>query len=244
MERTVNIKNVLIYALRKWYIMIVSMLAGGVLMGVYRFVKASRTVVKDEATGEVIGKLALSAVLKSAVKGVAIGIILGLAIYLCIMAVKYIYSKYMLDADMLKECFGYFNISNIYVNTAGKKFDRFLDRLEGCGNAVNLEKEYELIAAKIQVLAEDTSKPIMITGTVGIEDIQTICDNVRKNLPTGQLKVSAEPNPVYDADATLNLKYCSVIIVEAKNRSDIREVARLAEILKQSRATVLGTIIE
>ena len=28
MERTVNIKNVLIYALRKWYIMIVSMLAG------------------------------------------------------------------------------------------------------------------------------------------------------------------------------------------------------------------------
>lgn len=174
--------------------------------------------------------------------GALLGIIL-MCIWLCI---EYIFSKKLKDEQDLVGRYGFY-ILGVFNDINTKQQDlinRLLDKWAGIRRDQNTEDEYRLIAAKIQM--SENKQPmhhLMVTGTLPFETLQEVEAKLKSFLPAEQYEIHAAENLAYNSDVLTQIKQYEIILAEKKSVSDVREVEKLAEVLKVSEVHVVGAIV-
>lgn len=176
------------------------------------------------------------------IMGALLGIVL-VCIWLCI---KYIFSKKLKDEQDLVGRYGFY-ILGVFNDINTKQQDlinRLLDKWAGIRRDQNTEDEYRLIAAKIQM--SENKQPmhhLMVTGTLPFETLQDVEAKLKSFLPAEQYEIHAAENLAYNSDVLTQIKQYEIVLVEKKDVSDVREVEKLAEVLKVSEVHVVGAIV-
>lgn len=162
---------------------------------------------------------------------------------------QFFFCKKLRNENELKERYGYRILSNLYTPT-GKTgvIDQMLNRMAGYGKKPDEDREYALAAAGIQVMtseekSETGKRQVLITGTVDLSVITGVCEQIQKSLPADQYELCPVSNPVYTAEAMLQIRQKDIVLVEAKDISNRQEISRLAELLKAGKARVVGAIL-
>ena len=83
----------------------------------------------------------------------------------------------------------------------------------------------------------------MVTGTLPFETLQEVEAKLKSVLPAEQYEIHAAENLAYNSDVLTQIKQYEIVLAEKKNISDVREVEKLAEVLKVSEVHVVGAIV-
>lgn len=183
------------------------------------------------------------------VKFAVLGAFLGAFCVCGVIFLQYIFYKKLRGADELRERFGVRVLGSLYMPDGKKNaaVDRLLDKLSGEGQPVDAAKEYDLIAAGLQVMSREQTgtqpKRIMVTGTVSGDTLQEICAQLQKLLPENQYQLWAAENPAYNAQALRQIREGEILLVEAKGGSEKKEIGKLIELLNAGKAQVIGAVI-
>ena len=175
-----------------------------------------------------------------------IGALLGIILVCIWLCIKYIFSKKLKDEQDLVGRYGFY-ILGVFNDINTKQQDlinRLLDKWAGIRRDQNTEDEYRLIAAKIQM--SENKQPmhhLMVTGTLPFETLQGVEAKLKSFLPAEQYEIHAAENLAYNSDVLTQIKQYEIVLAEKKNVSDVREVEKLAEILKVSEVHVVGAIV-
>ena len=175
-----------------------------------------------------------------------IGALLGIILVCIWLCIEYIFSKKLKDEQDLVGRYGFY-ILGVFNDINTKQQDlinRLLDKWAGIRRDQNTEDEYRLIAAKIQM--SENKQPmhhLMVTGTLPFETLQDVEAKLKSFLPAEQYEIHAAENLAYNSDVLTQIKQYEIVLAEKKNVSDVREVEKLAEILKVSEVHVVGAIV-
>ena len=175
-----------------------------------------------------------------------IGALLGIILVCIWLCIKYIFSKKLKDEQDLVGRYGFY-ILGVFNDINTKQQDlinRLLDKWAGISRDQNTEDEYRLIAAKIQI--SENKQPmhhLMVTGTLPFETLQEVEAKLKSFLPAEQYEIHAAENLAYNSDVLTQVKQYEIVLAEKKSVSDVREVEKLAEILKVSEVDVVGAIV-
>lgn len=175
-----------------------------------------------------------------------IGALLGV-VFVCIgLYLKYIFNRKLRDEQDLMARSGFY-ILGVFNDINTKQQDlinRLLDKWAGIKKDQNTEDEYRLIAAKIQLSeSKQPTHHLMVTGTLPFETLQEVEAKLKNFLPVEQYEIHAAENLAYNSDVLTQIKQYEIVLAEKKNVSDVREVEKLAEILKVSEVDVVGAIV-
>lgn len=175
-----------------------------------------------------------------------IGALLGV-VFVCIgLYLKYIFNRKLRDEQDLMARSGFY-ILGVFNDINTKQQDlinRLLDKWAGIKKDQNTEDEYRLIAAKIQL--SENKQPmhhLMVTGTLPFETLQEVEAKLKSFLPAEQYEIHAAENLAYNSDVLTQIKQYEIVLAEKKSVSDVREVEKLAEVLKVSEVHVVGAIV-
>lgn len=175
-----------------------------------------------------------------------IGALLGIILVCIWLCIEYIFSKKLKDEQDLVGRYGFY-ILGVFNDINTKQQDlinRLLDKWAGIRRDQNAEDEYRLIAAKIQM--SENKQPmhhLMVTGTLPFETLQDVEAKLKSFLPAEQYEIHAAENLAYNSDVLTQIKQYEIVLVEKKDVSDVREVEKLAEVLKVSEVHVVGAIV-
>lgn len=175
-----------------------------------------------------------------------IGALLGIILVCIWLCIKYIFSKKLKDEQDLVGRYGFY-ILGVFNDINTKQQDlinRLLDKWAGIRRDQNTEDEYRLIAAKIQM--SENKQPmhhLMVTGTLPFETLQEVETKLKSFLPAEQYEIHAAENLAYNSDVLTQVKQYEIVLVEKKDTSDVREIEKLAEVLKVSEVHVVGAIV-
>lgn len=175
-----------------------------------------------------------------------IGALLGIILVCIWLCIKYIFSKKLKDEQDLVGRYGFY-ILGVFNDINAKQQDlinRLLDKWAGIRRDQNTEDEYRLIAAKIQM--SESKQPmhhLMVTGTLPFETLQGVEAKLKSFLPAEQYEIHAAENLAYNSDVLTQVKQYEIVLAEKKDVSDVREVEKLAEVLKVSEVHVVGAIV-
>ena len=175
-----------------------------------------------------------------------IGALLGIILVCIWLCIEYIFSKKLKDEQDLVGRYGFY-ILGVFNDINTKQQDlinRLLDKWAGIRRDQNTEDEYRLIAAKIQM--SENKQPmhhLMVTGTLPFETLQGVEAKLKSFLPAEQYEIHAAENLAYNSDVLTQIKQYEIVLAEKKSVSDVREVEKLAEILKVSEVHVVGAIV-
>lgn len=175
-----------------------------------------------------------------------IGALLGIILVCIWLCIEYIFSKKLKDEQDLVGRYGFY-ILGVFNDINTKQQDlinRLLDKWAGIRRDQNAEDEYRLIAAKIQM--SENKQPahhLMVTGTLPFETLQEVESKLKSFLPAEQYEIHAAENLAYNSDVLTQIKQYEIVLVEKKDVSDVREVEKLAEVLKVSEVHVVGAIV-
>ena len=175
-----------------------------------------------------------------------IGALLGIILVCIWLCIEYIFSKKLKDEQDLVGRYGFY-ILGVFNDINTKQQDlinRLLDKWAGIRRDQNAEDEYRLIAAKIQM--SENKQPahhLMVTGTLPFETLQEVESKLKSFLPAEQYEIHAAENLAYNSDVLTQIKQYEIVLAEKKSVSDVREVEKLAEILKVSEVHVVGAIV-
>ena len=175
-----------------------------------------------------------------------IGALLGIILVCIWLCIEYIFSKKLKDEQDLVGRYGFY-ILGVFNDINTKQQDlinRLLDKWAGIRRDQNTEDEYRLIAAKIQM--SENKQPmhhLMVTGTLPFETLQDVEAKLKSFLPAEQYEIHAAENLAYNSDVLTQIKQYEIVLAEKKNVSDVREVEKLAEVLKVSEVHVVGAIV-
>lgn len=207
---------------------------------------------KNDELNEENGKLeeemkpkAVRAGMGSIVKSAVLGAFLGAFIICGCAFLQYFFYKKLRGAEELKERYGYYILGDLYRPKQKKSgpIDRLLDKWADYAEPVDTEEEYRLIAARIRMASDKASLKLMVTGTVDPALLEQVCQKLKGLLPDGSYSVCAEANLTYNASAMEEVKQYAVVLVEAADVSDKREVAKLVEVLQISKVEVVGAVV-
>jgi len=194
-----------------------------------------------------VEKITVSVSIKDVVKFAILGAIAGGCVICGIAFLQYFVESKLRRGEELKERYGVRVLGDYHVAKQKRNLiDRMLDRWAGIPGCVDAEKEAALTAAKIQILApvEEGKKRIVVTGTVSSDALDPVGTSLRASLPVDRYEICVLPNPVYDANALLQIKDAIVVMVEACGVSDKRHIAELMDILRAGKANVLGVVLQ
>lgn len=183
---------------------------------------------------------------KDIVKYAVLGSIAGAFVVCGIAFIQYFFYKQIRNAEELKERYGVRVLADLYAPSPKKnKIDTLLDRMNGFHGDVNPDQEYSLAAAGIHVMLpeKDDTQKIVVTGTVDQKILEEVCAGLDRQLPKAKYQLCLLSNPVYNAEAMLQIASYPVVWVEARTISDRREVNRLAELFQNSNTTVIGAVM-
>lgn len=200
-----------------------------------------------DANGEPIPiKIQTSINIKSFIKYGLIGAFLGAFVVCGCAFLQYLFTKYLHNANELKERFKVHILGTLYTPANGKKrnvVDRALDNLSGYPQLIDEAAEYELIAARIQLFATEQSYRLMITGSVDLNKLEQVADKLKKLLPSEKFFIDAAANPVYDPESMLLLRQNTIVLVESIQTSDKKEITKLVELIHNGNAPIIGAVV-
>lgn len=187
-------------------------------------------------------KISIGSIIKYAVIGSLLGgfIVFGIVFLQCIL-----YKK-LRSAKELSERYKLNVFGSLYVlpkSEKHNKIDKVIDKLSGYSYTIDEKMQYMIISSAIQVMSSEKDEEIILTGTVDKEMIYNICDKLSEFLPKEKYKLSAVINPVYDPESLLKIKQHTVILLEAKDISDKREIDKLSGLLHAGKAEILGAVM-
>lgn len=175
-----------------------------------------------------------------------IGALLGIILVCIWLCIKYIFSKKLKDEQDLVGRYGFY-ILGVFNDINTKQQDlinRLLDKWAGIRRDQNTEDEYRLIAAKIQMSeSKQPAHHLMVTGTLPFKTLQEVESKLKSFLPAEQYEIHAAENLAYNSDVLTQVKQYEIVLVEKKDASDVREIEKLAEVLKVSEVHVVGAIV-
>lgn len=184
---------------------------------------------------QTLGKRELA---KSAVIGGIAGGFLGVIMLL----LWYLFNGKLQQFAELERIYGYYLLGAVYESRKGAGLiSHLLDVWEGHLPKTDVKKEYDLIAAHIEVLNDSKNWKIALTGTAAGEKIKAVAEQLEKYLPE-RYTVKTMPNPVYDAESLRHIREYALIVVEEKNVSQKKEIAKLTNLLLLGKAEVQGAI--
>ena len=159
----------------------------------------------------------------------------------------YFFRRRISGANELKNQYGIAVLGSICPPPAGRKkgIDRLLDRMIDASPKISIEKQYELIAARIQVLGNSGNgkRNIFITGTIDTEQIRPVFQQLQKFFSQEETDINLLPNPLYNSETFLRNEKNDVIIIEQKDGTYRKEIEKLATLLLECKAKVLGAIV-
>lgn len=175
-----------------------------------------------------------------------IGAVLGAFAVCGCACLQYLFTKHLHNPGDLKDRFGVRILGSLYTTDDGSKknfIDKFIDRMSGIPQQVDAKNEYSLAASEIRLLSHDAQTAIMVTGSVEMGAIEHVAGILKEMLPSEQFTVRAASNPVYDPDSMLLLKEYSVVLVESIKYSNKNEIAKLCELIRSSKSSVIGAVV-
>ncbi|MCI8567485.1 MAG: hypothetical protein HFI39_14455 [Lachnospiraceae bacterium] len=216
-EEEIDLKELCIFALRKWKLLLGMTLAGALILGIFQ----------------------------STLSYALIGALLGAFCGAGLLFMQYIFSPKLRNAKELKEQYGYYILSDLSRPESAQAgpFEKLLDRWAGYTSEWEEEKEYRLIAARIQMAVETTPVALMVTGTAKAQLLHEAGERLKALLPKETFRVCTEENITYNEQALTQVRQYAVVLVEEAGESDRQEIAKLVEVLRISKVKVVGVMV-
>lgn len=185
--------------------------------------------------------VSMSDIVKNAVIGAFVGVFIVCA-WLC---VRYLFGKKMKDEQDLLGRYGYYILGNFYSANPKQKdgINRLLDKWAGIRRNQDEDEEYRLVAAKIRMSRDEQPVRLMVTGTLPVETLEQVGKTLEHLLPAAQYQVCVAENLTYNAETLTAIKQYEVVLVEKKDVSDLREIEKLADILRVGHVRVVGAVV-
>lgn len=180
-----------------------------------------------------------SEIAKSMVMGSIVGFFAGVVALL----LWYMLSGRLQELLELEQVYGYDLLGEVYTPPKRHRLiARMLDRWEGYPSQIDIKKEYELIAGRIELLNSKPKKKLALTGTIDFASVEQVAKELECWLPKETYTVVSMKNPVYDVKSLRELKEYAWIVVEKKNFSQKTDLAKLTRLLNMGKVEIQGAI--
>ena len=228
---TISVKGLLLFILRRWRILLAAMITGGAALAIFKFIPYILGV----------SGTSLGSVIKYAILGLLVGFILPCLFYFF----QYILDSRLRSEEELAGRYGLYSLGSLYcpVRKDDTAIDRLLNTWEGFSAPAEPDKEYALLASRLQAIAEPDVKRLMLTGTIDEASLRTVAEQLEKALPDGRFELILAPQLLYNAEAMKTMKDCSLILAEAKDVSKISELDKLMSFARKCNLHFLGAIL-
>ena len=180
------------------------------------------------------------------VKGQAIfGFVLGVFPTIVVCILFYLFSGKLKTARELKNRYDLCLLGEINHSRAwwkGKGLDWVLEKLEFGKKKKDLNTELAGTAALLD--AEKDGKNIILTGTLEEKELKKVYDGLAPKLQEKGISLELQPDYLQNSDAVAaSGKTESVLLVEEKYKSKVKDLNRMAEMLTIENAKVIGAIL-
>ena len=173
-----------------------------------------------------------------------VGFGLGALLMIVVYVASYLFDGRLHGKRNLQDRYGY-RLLGILPKSPKKKLlpwvDRFLDKHANIFHSYGLEETYERIAISVDTL-DKRPKKILVTGTVGLKEMQTLTEAVSRQLK--DITLSASPNLNMDLRTLKMLAECDgILLLEKEGCSSIAEVRQEHENIVASGKPVVGYVL-
>ena len=173
-----------------------------------------------------------------------LGFLIGMFISIVVLAVWYLFNGKLKTGRELRNRYDLSLLGEFSHSRAiwkGKGIDWIIERLE-FGRKTNWENELESIACLIEE-AKD-GKSILLTGTLEEKRLKKIHERLSPKLQVKGIELAFETDYLHNSEAVAASRDLdSVLLVEEKYKSRIRDLNRMAEMLTIEDANVIGAIL-
>lgn len=180
---------------------------------------------------------------KHLVKMAVIGFVLGAALIFFLYAILYALSGRLKSAHDLSERYQIPILGEMVSSGqlhSNKGLDKLFSKWEVGEKTFSNETVFNNISALIEEKQE--ANTILLTSTLPAEKITAVGDALIKRLPDKTIETQADL--IHNSEAiTESAKADAVILVEAKSKSNLKDMDRMAETLIIAEANVIGAII-
>lgn len=181
-----------------------------------------------------------SDLLFSAIKFAIAGVVLFACLTCGVVAVLGCFDRRLHDGEELASSCGARLLGDLRRPTETRcPLERRLQRWELGASVPEIGEQYDEIAANIRLLTEPGE--IVVTGTKDADE-KTVRELSDRLSPVGYT-VTGCADPLKSADALLLAADKPVILVETAGVSDMREVVRLVNLLREGHGSVAGAVI-
>lgn len=179
---------------------------------------------------------------KSVVTQAIIGGLIGFLVLLFIYFVRYVLCGKLQRSQMLQQqgfaIYGQFNHSR--ARRPGKGLDKLIENLEFRKNRVARETVIENICT---LLKEKASGEVLLTSTLPLTDIQTLCAEIHKRVK-GDLSIRVEEDFLNNrAVIEAANRVQSIVLMEEKYISNVKDIRRMADVLAICETPVIGAVV-
>lgn len=182
---------------------------------------------------------------KNAVKYGIIGIVAGAFLAIVLICIRYFTNGMLKDVDRFKYGYNVSVIRMIYPYCGKKRspYNRIIDKLEGYRSPkATLEEEYEIVAGRLSLLA-GAGEELIITGTVGGNELEAAADNIKKAAESMNYKLAKIDNPAENAVNADILKNKKVILVEKRSSVSVKQIEELISLLRLASCEIVGAVL-
>jgi len=179
---------------------------------------------------------------KSVLSNAIIGGLIGLIGLLFIYFIRYVLCGKMQRCQVLQDhgvsIYGQFNHSR--ARHPGKGLDRLIEKLEFRNNQVARETVVENICS---LMKEKSTGKILLTSSLPLAEIQSLCAEIHSKTKE-DLDIQVEEDFLNNRsviDAANQVQ--SIVLVEEKYVSNVKDIRRMAEVLTICEASVIGAIV-
>lgn len=184
--------------------------------------------------------------IKDIVLYAVLGALLGIFVVCAWLCVQYVFGKKLKDEQDLIGRYGFYILGIFYAASAKQKdvINRLLDKWGDIRRDLRESDAYALIAAKIQMSEnkQDVHR-LLVTGTLPAETLTDVESKLKAYLPAAQFELCVAENLAYNSSMLTQIDQYEIVVVEKKGASDLREIDKLAEVLKVSNVPVVGAIV-
>ena len=181
---------------------------------------------------------------KHIVKQAILGFALGLFIVIVICILVYLFNGKIKTSRELRNRYDLSLLCEMNHSRAWRKnkgLDRVIERLE-FGKKTTMENELDNVSFLID--NEKYGKKILLTGTLEEEKMKEIYKGLSSRLQEKGINLTLEANYLHNSKAVAaSSDLDSVILVEEKYKSKIKELNRMAEMLTIENANVIGAVL-
>ena len=227
-EAEIDLARVFYLFLKKRRLTAVTALALAAVMGAYKAVDQIKTEFN----------------LKQILLYGALGAVLGVVTVACVVLGKELASSRITCPEDMSRRYNLFVIGclHVWTNKRGSGLDHWADRRLGRRSKIDTEEACRLMAAKIMLLSGSGETEILMCGTGDVRRIQTAAEMIRRFLP-GDMRLRALANPVYSPEAAMEIARAGVILTEEIDRSEIREIDKIVELVSAGGRRIMGCIL-